>query len=101
VYRRYAGLFFCFCVDIEDNELALLESIHFFVKTLDGYFGGGVCEIDLLYNFQKVSGVSFYKRAEMLLDNLSGGGEWGVLRDQLFIPRIACYVDDLSSVIIS
>lgn len=34
VYRRYAGLFFCVCVDSNDNELAYLEAIHLFVEVL-------------------------------------------------------------------
>ena len=34
VYRRYAGLFFCICVDANDNELAYLEAIHLFVEVL-------------------------------------------------------------------
>lgn len=34
VYRRYAGLFFCVCVDANDNELAALEAIHLFVEVL-------------------------------------------------------------------
>lgn len=34
VYRRYAGLFFCFCVDANDNELIWLEAIHLFVEVL-------------------------------------------------------------------
>lgn len=53
VYRRYAGLFFCVCVDANDNELAYLESIHFFVEVLDSFFGN-VCELDLVFNFYKV-----------------------------------------------
>lgn len=36
VYRRYAGLFFCVCVDANDNELAYLEAIHLFVEILGG-----------------------------------------------------------------
>ena len=31
IYRRYAGLYFSLCVDVTDNELAYLESIHLFV----------------------------------------------------------------------
>ncbi|GAT28646.1 AP-2 complex subunit sigma [Aspergillus luchuensis] len=54
VYRRYAGLFFCACVDATDNELAYLEAIHFFVEVLDQFFGN-VCELDLVFNFYKVS----------------------------------------------
>mmetsp|Transcript_5225 Transcript_5225/g.12474 ORF Transcript_5225/g.12474 Transcript_5225/m.12474 type:complete len:143 (+) Transcript_5225:186-614(+) len=53
VYRRYAGLFFTLCVDVSDNELSYLESIHLFVELLDRYFGN-VCELDLVFNFQKV-----------------------------------------------
>ena len=71
VYRRYAGLFFTLCVDINDNELACLEAIHLFVEVvasvlslctavaecpkqvLDQYFGN-VCELDLVFNFHKV-----------------------------------------------
>ena len=30
--RRYAGLFFTICVDVNDNELASLEAIHLFVE---------------------------------------------------------------------
>jgi Clathrin adaptor complex small chain len=53
VYRRYAGLFFCLCVDANDNELACLEAIHLFVEVLDAFFGN-VCELDLVFNFYKV-----------------------------------------------
>lgn len=58
VYRRYAGLFFCVCVDANDNELAYLEAIHFFVEVLDAFFGN-VCELDLVFNFYKVGGCTF------------------------------------------
>ncbi|CAE6461624.1 unnamed protein product [Rhizoctonia solani] len=53
VYRRYAGLFFCVCVDANDNELAYLEAIHLFVEVLDQFFQN-VCELDLVFNFYKV-----------------------------------------------
>eukprot|EP01137_Pigoraptor_chileana_P010766 Opistho-2@60779 len=56
VYRRYAGLFFCICVDLNDNNLAYLEMIHNFVETLDKFFGN-VCELDLVFNFYKVYGI--------------------------------------------
>ncbi|GIQ91667.1 adaptor protein complex, sigma subunit, partial [Kipferlia bialata] len=48
VYRRYAGLYFTLCVDVNDNELAYLEAIHLFVEILDKYFGS-VCELDLVF----------------------------------------------------
>lgn len=53
LFLRYAGLFFSFIVDMNDNELAVLELIHLFVEVLDGYFGN-VCELDLVFHFDKV-----------------------------------------------
>jgi len=53
VYRQYAGLFFTFCVDINDNELAVFELIHLVVEVMDGHFGN-VCELDLVFNFDRV-----------------------------------------------
>jgi hypothetical protein len=53
VYRRYAGLYFCICVDVADNNLAYLEAIHNFVEVLNEYFHN-VCELDLVFNFYKV-----------------------------------------------
>ncbi|XP_031482345.1 AP-1 complex subunit sigma-2-like isoform X2 [Nymphaea colorata] len=53
VYRRYASLYFCMCVDQDENELEILEIIHRFVEILDLYFGC-VCELDLIFNFHKV-----------------------------------------------
>lgn len=35
IYRRYAGLYFCICVDVTDNNLAYLEGIHNFVEVTD------------------------------------------------------------------
>ena len=66
IYRRYAGLFFTLCVDLNDNELAYLESIHLFVEMLDLYFGN-VCELDLVFNFQKVYNIldEFYLAGEV------------------------------------
>ena len=46
------------CVDANDNELAYLEAIHFFVEVLDSFFGN-VCELDLVFNFYKVCGFCF------------------------------------------
>ena len=59
IYRRYAGLFFSMCVDVTDNELAYLESVHLFVEILDHYFSN-VCELDLVFNFHKVSAWHVY-----------------------------------------
>lgn len=46
-----------FQVDMNDNELSILELIHLFVEVLDGYFGN-VCELDLVFHFDKVHGCS-------------------------------------------
>ena len=56
IYRRYAGLYFTFCVDAQDNALAVLEAIHLLVEVLDAFFGN-VCELDLVFNFYKVYAV--------------------------------------------
>jgi AP-2 complex subunit sigma-1 len=54
IYRPYAGLFFYMCVDITDNELVYLESIHLFVEILDHFFSN-VRELDLVFNFHQVN----------------------------------------------
>ncbi|KAN0097509.1 AP complex, mu/sigma subunit [Tylopilus felleus] len=65
VYRRYASLFFVCGITSSDNELITLEIIHRFVEVLDRYFGN-VCELDLIFNFQK---------AYAILDELIIAGE--------------------------
>lgn len=65
VYRRYASLFFVAGIGQEDNELVTLEIIHRYVEILDRYFGN-VCELDLIFNFQK---------AYSILDELIISGE--------------------------
>ena len=65
VYKRFAGLFFLFCIDYSDNELSHLELIQLVVEVLDQYFGN-VCELDLIFNFHKVYAV---------LDEIIMGGE--------------------------
>ncbi|KAF7831516.1 AP-1 complex subunit sigma-1-like [Senna tora] len=62
VYKRYASLYFCFCIDLDDNELETLSIIHHYVETLDRYFGS-VCELDLIFNFHK----AYYILDEILL----------------------------------
>ena len=41
------------CMDVDDNELIALETLHHFVVTLDQYFGN-VCELDIIFNFHRV-----------------------------------------------
>ncbi|KAK9944457.1 hypothetical protein M0R45_010025 [Rubus argutus] len=62
VYKRYASLYFCMCVDQDDNELEVLEIIHHYVEILDRYFGS-VCELDLIFNFHK----AYYILDELLI----------------------------------
>ncbi|VDM07176.1 unnamed protein product [Wuchereria bancrofti] len=52
VYKRYASLYFCCAIEQTDNELLCLEIIHRFVELLDKYFGS-VCELDIIFNFEK------------------------------------------------
>ncbi|XP_073952690.1 AP-1 complex subunit sigma-2 isoform X4 [Choristoneura fumiferana] len=65
VYKRYASLYFCCAMEQEDNELLTLELIHRYVELLDKYFGS-VCELDIIFNFEK---------AYFILDELVLGGE--------------------------
>ncbi|KAF8078397.1 Adaptor protein complex sigma subunit, partial [Lyophyllum atratum] len=65
IYRQYASLFFVCEIGENDNELLTLEIIHRYVEVLDKYFGN-VCELDLIFNFQKAYG---------LLDELVVAGE--------------------------
>ncbi|GAA5946552.1 hypothetical protein JCM21900_005921 [Sporobolomyces salmonicolor] len=65
VYRRYASLFFVCGIGQHDNELITLEIIHRYVEVLDRYFGN-VCELDLIFNYQK---------AYAILDELIIAGE--------------------------
>lgn len=53
VYRRYASLFVLAAIDRTDNELITLEIIHTLVTILDRFFEN-VCELDIIYNFEKV-----------------------------------------------
>lgn len=53
VYKRYAGLFFITAIDLNDNELIYLSSIHLLVEILDQYFEN-VNELDIVFNFYKV-----------------------------------------------
>ncbi|XP_070679434.1 AP-1 complex subunit sigma-2-like isoform X3 [Malus domestica] len=48
VYKRYASLYFCMCVDEDDNELEILEIIHHYVEILDRYFGSAYFILDEL-----------------------------------------------------
>ncbi|XP_055339116.1 AP-1 complex subunit sigma-2-like [Paramacrobiotus metropolitanus] len=52
IYKRYASLYFCCAVQSTDNELLTLEIIHRYVELLDKYFGS-VCELDIIFNFEK------------------------------------------------
>ncbi|XP_074657648.1 AP-1 complex subunit sigma-2-like isoform X3 [Tubulanus polymorphus] len=65
VYKRYASLYFCCAVENSDNELLTLEIIHRYVELLDKYFGS-VCELDIIFNFEK---------AYFMLDEYLLGGE--------------------------
>ncbi|KIR58500.1 AP-2 complex subunit sigma [Cryptococcus bacillisporus CA1873] len=78
IYRRYAGLFFCVCVDSNDNELAYLEAIHLFVEVLDAFFQN-VCELDLVFSFYKVYAI---------LDEVFLAGEIEETSKQVVLDRL-------------
>jgi hypothetical protein len=65
VYRRYASLFFIVGCSSQDNELITLEIVHRYVEQMDKYYGN-VCELDIIFNFQK---------AYFILDELLLAGE--------------------------
>ncbi|EDL12171.1 mCG51015, partial [Mus musculus] len=65
VYKRYASLHFCCAIENQDNELLTLEIVHRYVELLDKYFGN-VCELDIIFNFEK---------AHFILDEFIIGGE--------------------------
>ncbi|KAF0989552.1 hypothetical protein HZS_4773 [Henneguya salminicola] len=71
-------------VDKDDNELYYLEVIHRLVEVMDSYFGS-VCELDIVYNFEK---------AQFVLDELLMGGEL-LETDKLEIPKIVKAHDNL------
>ena len=62
VYRRYASLFFIAGCSSTDNELITLEIVHRYVEQMDKYYGN-VCELDIIFNFQK----AYYILDELLL----------------------------------
>ncbi|OAD52272.1 AP-1 complex subunit sigma-2 [Eufriesea mexicana] len=64
-FTKYASLYFCCAIEQNDNELLTLEIIHRYVELLDKYFGS-VCELDIIFNFEK---------AYFILDELLVGGE--------------------------
>ena len=65
VYRRYASLYFIAGCASTDNELITLEIVHRYVEQMDKYYGN-VCELDIIFNFQK---------AYFILDELLLAGE--------------------------
>ncbi|EAY15997.1 clathrin coat assembly protein, putative [Trichomonas vaginalis G3] len=85
IYRPYAALFMCMCVDANDNEFAILETIHLFVEVMDQYFGK-VRELDLLLQFHKVYAI---------LDEFIVAGEVGECNKQIIVDRMKM-LDDLS-----
>jgi len=79
VYRRYASLFFVTGIGASDNELITLEIIHRYVEILDRFFGN-VCELDLIFNFQK---------AYAILDELILGGEMSETSKKAVLRAVA------------
>jgi hypothetical protein len=94
IYRRYAGLYFSICVDVTDNELAYLECIHLFVELLDEFFRN-VCELDIVFNFNKVRSASTAPLAcRRRCQFFFGGGIWRALASGKFLGIMWPWGDD-------
>ena len=79
MYRKYAGLFFIFGMDVSDNELLAMETIHLFVELMDQYFSN-VCELDIVFHFNKVYS---------LLDEMILAGEVQESSKKVILGRMA------------
>ena len=67
IYREYASLIFQVIVEKEtESELAVLDLIRFIVEVLDKQFGNNVCELDLVFNPEKLH----FILDEMILDGI-------------------------------
>jgi AP-3 complex subunit sigma len=53
IYRQYATLYFIFCVDASESELAILDLIQVFVESIDKVFEN-VCELDIVFHIDKI-----------------------------------------------
>lgn len=85
VYRRYASLYFATLVDSNENALLALNTIHSVVEGLDRYFQN-VTELDLIFNFWKVSPLMI-----LFLDPLVStfpSISWFIEQDSSFTPLI-------------
>ena len=52
-YKKYASLYFWFCIDEEHNDLLAIESIHAFVEHLNSIFDR-VKELNFYYDFHRI-----------------------------------------------
>ncbi|XP_054258652.1 AP-3 complex subunit sigma-like [Macrosteles quadrilineatus] len=64
MYRHFTTLYFVFCCDASESELAILDLIQVFVEALDKCFKN-VCELDLIFHVD---------RAHHILDEIVMGG---------------------------
>ncbi|KAL3476864.1 clathrin adaptor complex small chain-domain-containing protein [Aspergillus californicus] len=93
VYRRYASLFFIAGCASTDNELISLEVVHRYVEQMDKYYGN-VCELDIIFNFQK----AYFILDELLLaGELQESSKKNVLRcisqqDSLEDMEVSCFL---------
>ncbi|XP_023366304.1 AP-3 complex subunit sigma-1-like isoform X3 [Otolemur garnettii] len=70
IYRRYATLYFVFCVDSSESELGILDLIQVFVETLDKCFEN-VCELDLIFHVDKAGLAGAPGRAVSAVKNMN------------------------------
>lgn len=78
VFRQYERVYFIFCIEETDNELAYLEAIHQFVEVLDCYFVR-VKEPHLQF---------FFHRVYSLLEEVFLAGEMHEIDLRLTLERV-------------
>ncbi len=76
----YATLTFIFIIDEAESELAVLDLIQVLVEVLDKCFEN-VCELDLIFNPDKVRSIE-NDRVIVELHNRRDSGGWDGHRDQ-------------------
>lgn len=66
-HRNFATLYFIMVIDEGECELATLDLIQVFVKALNSCFEN-VCELDIIFNFDKVSPTKRAIRIQLRFD---------------------------------
>lgn len=82
MFRHFTTLYFVFCCDASESELAILDLIQVFVEALDKCFKN-VCELDLIFHVN---------RAHFILNEIVMGG---VVLDTNILEIISRYEEQM------